>query len=68
MVCPVMVIKQKRRKRRRRRQREGGRGSKDLLFAAVKLGVKLESDKRCKRMGALGAKGHHRVNPRPWAV
>ena len=37
-------------------------------FAAVKLGVKLGRDKHYKRMGAVGAKGHHRANPTPWAV
>lgn len=37
-------------------------------YAAVKVGVKLGRDKHYKRMGAIGARGHYRANPRPWAA
>ena len=63
----------KRRKTRRRqkvkqRGRQRGGALLSILKNAVKLGLKLGKDKRYKRMGAIGAKGHYRENPRPWAV
>ena len=41
---------------------QGGGG----LLSAVEMGVKLGKAKGYKRMGALGAKGHYKANPRPW--
>ena len=69
-----MPLKRRRRRRRplreitRKRKRQIGWGLKELLVGAAKIGVKLGRDKRYKRMGALGARGHYRSNPRPWAV
>ena len=59
----------KRRKRRvkRKTRRHYGMGLKDVLAAGVKLGVRLGRDKRYKRMGAIGATGHYKRLPRPWA-
>ena len=37
-----------------------------VLAKAAKIGYKLGRDKRCKRMGAKGAKGHYRRLPRPF--
>ena len=51
------------------RRRQGGKGGLlSSLGAAVKLGLKLGRDKRYKRMGAIGSRGHYKSNPRPWAV
>ena len=61
--------RRRRRRKRQRRQRQGGRGGLlSSLGAAVKLGLKLGRDKRYKRTGAIGARGHYKSNPRPWAV
>ena len=43
-------------------------GLKDILAAGAKLGWKLGRDKCYKGMGAIGARGHYRGHPRPWAV
>ena len=45
-----------------RRPSQGGGG----LLSGVEMGVKLGKAKGYKRMGALGAKGHYKANPRPW--
>ena len=37
-----------------------------VLAKAAKIGYKLGSDKRYKRMGAKGATGYYRRLPRPW--
>ena len=37
-----------------------------LLAKAAKIGYKLGSDKRYKRMGSKGGTGHYRRVPRPW--
>lgn len=63
----------KRRKTRRRqkvqqRGRQRGGALLSILKNAAKLGLKLGKDKRYKRTGAIGAKGHYRANSRPWAV
>ena len=57
----------KRRRVKRKTRRHYGMGLKDILAAGVKLGVRLGRDKRYKRMGAIGATGHYRRLPRPWA-
>ena len=53
-----------RRRAKSKTRRHYGMGLKDVLAAGVKLG----RDKRYKRMGALGARGHYKRHPRPWAV
>ena len=37
-----------------------------VLAKAAKIGYKLGSDKRYKRMEAKGATGYYRRLPRPW--
>ena len=58
----------RRRRAKRKTRRHYGMGLKDVLAAGVKLGVRLGRDKRYKRMGAIGARGHYRGHRRPWAV
>ena len=48
------------------RFRQNGRGIMSVLDKAAKIGYKLGSDKRYKRMGAKGATGYYRRLPRPW--
>lgn len=65
-------IKRQRRRRAeaRRKRRYGhvyvGGQLKDLLTAGAKIGWRLGADKRYKRMGAIGARGHYKRHPRPW--
>ena len=71
LLHPVMGVKRQKTRRRRRvkqRRRQRGGAFLSLLKNAAKLGFKLGEDKSYKRMGAIGAKGHYRANPRPWAV
>ena len=54
------------RRRRRWRYRQNGRGIMSVLTKAAKMGYKLGRDKRYKRMGAKGARGHYTHRREPW--
>ena len=45
---------------------QNGRGIMTVLAKAAKIRYKLGRDKRYKRMGAKGARGHYRRLPRRW--
>lgn len=64
MVRRHSARRKKKTTRRKRTQRGGGFLS--TLGKAASLGVKLGKDKRYKRMGAVGAKGHYTAHRRPW--
>ena len=53
-------------KRKRKRHMSMGAGILGILGSSAKIGYKLGKDKRYRRMGALGVKGHYKRNPRPW--
>lgn len=66
---------------RRRQRRQLDRGMKDALYKAfstrqsgrgikalLDFGVSLGKDKRYKRMGAIGARGHYHRITAPWEV